>query len=453
MRLTRRCVFLLAVASIFGGIPSSHAQLTKGTSRSSSPFTDIKWDVYTFRFLPGNQMAQVLDANGSVIGTILAMNGGLQIMPTITGADAEKLKAAFQSWKDQGGEKALNGAAAASRSAKPYATASSQPAANATRSSGANRPSSAGAEAQASATKPAGVREDAGGASSPGIEVGGVHFRELTSAEIGGLTQDNLTTFFDLNLFRANPDLLNDPGVMKYFAYLNSCGMTSSRSAQINGVFRNELDYPQVADFYRGHAKETLLKVPQTPRVTFGTTTLGTYDTTRKIFPIEHIENGRRLPMTLPMQIPLDATNPGGSRGTASSCSGFLLARSDDNRLTANAAHGGTLAGVYVFDTDKAHNFSEVPMEVEAARKLLESAAPNGGNIRTVRMDAEITLLDGQAPKVITGCNHNANLTCVEFPARLDKVSVISPAHHVGMPGTFTGGYNVPEQILAVVYP
>ena len=92
-------------------------------------------------------------------------------------------------------------------------------------------------------------------------------------------------------------------------------------------------------------------------------------------------------------------------------------------------------------------------MEVDAARKLLEGPTPNGGSIRTVRLDAEITLLDGQAPKVLTNCNHNANLTCVEFPARVDKVSVIRPAYHVGMPGTYTGGYNVPEQVLAVVYP
>ena len=101
MRLIRCCVFLLAIAPIFGGISSSHAQLTKSASRNSSPFTEIKWDAYTFKFLPGNQMAQVLDANGQVIGTILAMNGGLQIMPSVTGADADKLKADFYSIDQQ----------------------------------------------------------------------------------------------------------------------------------------------------------------------------------------------------------------------------------------------------------------------------------------------------------------------------------------------------------------
>jgi hypothetical protein len=53
----------------------------------SGAFTDIKWDVYTFRFLPGNQMGQVLDTKGQVVATILSMSGGLQLMPTVTGPD------------------------------------------------------------------------------------------------------------------------------------------------------------------------------------------------------------------------------------------------------------------------------------------------------------------------------------------------------------------------------
>ncbi len=74
--------------------------------KQSGVFTEVKVDDYTFKFLPGNQMAQVLDANGNVIGTILSMNGDLQILPTVTGADADKLKKSFQDWKAQGGEKA-----------------------------------------------------------------------------------------------------------------------------------------------------------------------------------------------------------------------------------------------------------------------------------------------------------------------------------------------------------
>lgn len=450
MRSIRLCAVLLIVAAVPGLISQSQAQLRKPTSQGSSPFTEIKWDIYTFKFLPGNQMAQVLDANGNVIGSILAMNGGLQILPSVTGQDAEKLKASFQSWKDQGGEKALN-TGSALKPAKPYLAASAQPAVNAAPPD-PNQPSSAGGGTQTSAAKSGGVRSGAGGASSGGIVVDGINFRQLTPAETGALAQDNLTVFFDLNMFRANPDMLNNPGIMKYFAYLNGCAMTNSLSNQIMQVLRNELDYPRVAEFYRGLSKNTLADVPQTTRVTFASTILGTYDTTRKAFPVEHIENGHHGPITLPMQIALDATNTP-SRGTASSCNSVSAVRNTNDQFAAKAVREGALAKVYVFDTDKAHNFTEVPMAEEAARKLLESANPNGGNIRSVRFDAELTLLDSPAPKVITNCNHQANLTCVEFPARLDKVSVVSPAHHVGWPGTGMGGYDVPEQTLAVVYP
>jgi len=74
---------------------------------AGAAFTDIKWDVYTFRFLSGNQMGQVLDANGHLIATILDSGGTLKLFPSIRGSDANKLAKSFQAWKDQGGEAAL----------------------------------------------------------------------------------------------------------------------------------------------------------------------------------------------------------------------------------------------------------------------------------------------------------------------------------------------------------
>jgi hypothetical protein len=60
-----------------------------------------------FQIFAGNHMAQVLDANGHVIGTILDYGGELKLMPTVTGADADKLAKSFQEWKDSGGEAAV----------------------------------------------------------------------------------------------------------------------------------------------------------------------------------------------------------------------------------------------------------------------------------------------------------------------------------------------------------
>jgi hypothetical protein len=98
--------FFILVAVITNGPLATVCAQTKPAGRRSQ-FTEIKWDDYTFKFLPGNQMAQVLDANGHVIGTILDQGGDLKLLPTVTGADAEKLAKSFQAWKDSGGEAAL----------------------------------------------------------------------------------------------------------------------------------------------------------------------------------------------------------------------------------------------------------------------------------------------------------------------------------------------------------
>src|SRR5271165_1720019 len=104
-RLRATWFFILIIVITQGRLSKLGAQTRPAGRRSA--FTEIKWDDYTFRFLPGNQMAQVLDANGHVIGTILDSGGDLKLLPTVTGADAEKLAKSFQAWKDSGGEAAL----------------------------------------------------------------------------------------------------------------------------------------------------------------------------------------------------------------------------------------------------------------------------------------------------------------------------------------------------------
>lgn len=58
----------------------------------------VKWDDYTFKFTPGGQMAQVLDGHGKVVGSIIPMNGELQVIP-LPGTDGEQLKHSFADWK------------------------------------------------------------------------------------------------------------------------------------------------------------------------------------------------------------------------------------------------------------------------------------------------------------------------------------------------------------------
>jgi hypothetical protein len=57
----------------------------------------VKWDDYTFKFGPSAQMAQVLQGD-KVVGSILMMNGSLQVIP-LPDADGEKLKKSFEDWK------------------------------------------------------------------------------------------------------------------------------------------------------------------------------------------------------------------------------------------------------------------------------------------------------------------------------------------------------------------
>ncbi len=97
--------FLIMVIIFAGGRPSPvHAQFRR---KSGAGFTEIKWQDYTYKFLPGNRMAQVINSGNHVIGTILDQGGDLQLLLTVTGDEADKAQKAFQAWKDSGGEAAV----------------------------------------------------------------------------------------------------------------------------------------------------------------------------------------------------------------------------------------------------------------------------------------------------------------------------------------------------------
>jgi hypothetical protein len=86
-RMSRVCACVaLAIASISCYCQNSLANQT------------IKWDDYTFKFLSTGLSAQVFDSNGKVAGTILSMNGDLQVLP-LPGTDQDKLRKSFADWK------------------------------------------------------------------------------------------------------------------------------------------------------------------------------------------------------------------------------------------------------------------------------------------------------------------------------------------------------------------
>lgn len=66
--------------------------------QSSLANQTVKWDDYVFKFQRTGQMAQVFDSGGKVVGSILMMNGDLQVLP-LPGTDEDKLKKSFADWK------------------------------------------------------------------------------------------------------------------------------------------------------------------------------------------------------------------------------------------------------------------------------------------------------------------------------------------------------------------
>jgi hypothetical protein len=94
-------------------------------AQTVKPNEVIKWDDYTFKFGPSAQMAQVLQGD-KVVGSILMMNGSLQVLP-LPDADGDKLKKSFEDWKAFNARSHSGGAAAPGASGEPPCPADSLP--------------------------------------------------------------------------------------------------------------------------------------------------------------------------------------------------------------------------------------------------------------------------------------------------------------------------------------
>jgi len=94
MLVTRR-----RIAQCFAWTVVAAALLLAASAKGQTvkPNEVVKWDDYTFKFGPSAQMAQVLQGD-KVVGTILMMNGNLQVLP-LPGTDGDKLKKSFEDWK------------------------------------------------------------------------------------------------------------------------------------------------------------------------------------------------------------------------------------------------------------------------------------------------------------------------------------------------------------------
>ena len=117
-------LFIVIQLVVCAWLAPAYAQYKRG---AGAGYTDIKWQDYTFKFFPGNRMAQVINSGNHVIGTILDQGGELKLLPTVTGDEADKLQKAFQAWKDSGGEAAVGYTPSKPSSSATSATGVSSP--------------------------------------------------------------------------------------------------------------------------------------------------------------------------------------------------------------------------------------------------------------------------------------------------------------------------------------
>lgn len=71
----------------------------KVTAPSSPSMETMTWDDYTIRLFPGGRMGRVTNARGAPVGSIVTVNGELQINPVVQEPEASKLRKSFEGWK------------------------------------------------------------------------------------------------------------------------------------------------------------------------------------------------------------------------------------------------------------------------------------------------------------------------------------------------------------------
>jgi hypothetical protein len=104
-----------------------------------------------------------------------------------------------------------------------------------------------------------------------------------TTLDAETYSQLNDTDRLDLNLIHNIPSALEDGEVLRDFVMLNNC--------QNRGFLRemgNEIDYPQIARFYKDNASQILADLPS-ELVFTGTVKLGQYNTARGVFPLQKV--------------------------------------------------------------------------------------------------------------------------------------------------------------------
>jgi hypothetical protein len=263
------------------------------------------------------------------------------------------------------------------------------------------------------------------------------HYGRLTSGDIQRI--DEATVRFDIEYLRLTPAALDQKPVMQYFIALNNCN-----DSKVERAIFNELDYPELAAFYKSKASQILAPLPRTlPGVGLyqhigghqadgwtmwsASISLGEYNRQQKAFPLKY-------PGKDSVEIPESLSAQSNVRNLERTCPSAVKAAAAVTRyLPANY-------GIALHPA----SYRELPMDEDAARKYIDSA----GQQRNVFLVLDVTLLD--SPPTISQINNS--IAKATFRARIARIKVMDSLTRKPV-GTLYDDHSEPAEIQVAQAP
>lgn len=274
-----------------------------------------------------------------------------------------------------------------------------------------------------------------------------VGFRLLDQQAINRITQDgnNISTLLTFYLIREVPSVLDDRLMLSSFALLNNCEASPQSFGKVRGQLLNEVDFPDVENFYKQHATGVVAKLPTKISFLFETyptrgpverLTLGQYDSSRNAFPFVGTSGPTEITYTNVVPGRDNIICPGG------------------NIVTPDGRFAGSTSSVVLpeYEVDFAPvSFKELRMDREAAKAFLDTFG--GARSVTIKFDAE--LLPG-APKELS--DNRTKTRRFVFNAKIATATILAPNITNTGYGSINGGMNSralkeSRKPLGTVYP
>lgn len=216
---------------------------------------------------------------------------------------------------------------------------------------------------------------------------------------------------FQVAVLRANPSLLDETRIMRYFILINNCHETKDIHAQVDPrivkALDNELDYPKISAYYKERAQPILDGLKLGPlTVMIDGPRLGSYDTAKHEFPfIQHIPRvGPRSGFIIAGYVEMGTG--GGDKSLLNVCFPASFENSTHHLFERFSVELNPM------------NFSGLPMDEADARKYIESTEPNFRST-LLKIDLDLTA----KPQV--DLNPRSGNIKANFPADIKGVTIL----------------------------